>query len=82
MTPKSSLRHPEAVSQLAEFSKGAFQEVLGDRFTTRTGHQKITTVIICSGKIYYELPAHRRALDAEQVPLARLDQLYPFPLVA
>jgi 2-oxoglutarate dehydrogenase E1 component len=82
MAPKSSLRHPDAVSSLEEFAKGEFQAVLGERFSTPLGHQKITTAIVCSGKVYYELLAHRRATGAEHIALVRLEQLYPFPSTA
>lgn len=79
MTPKSLLRHPEAVNELEEFTKGSFQEVMGERFTTVEQDQKVTRVIVCSGKIYYELLAHRRAVNAEHIALVRLEQLFPFP---
>jgi len=79
MTPKSLLRHPEAVNELEEFTTGSFQEVMGERFTTVEQDQKVTRVIVCSGKIYYELLAHRRAVNAEHIALVRLEQLFPFP---
>ena len=79
MTPKSLLRHPEAVNELEAFTQGSFQEVMGERFTTAEQDQKVTRVIACSGKIYYELLAHRRAVNAEHIALVRLEQLFPFP---
>jgi 2-oxoglutarate dehydrogenase E1 component len=79
MSPKSLLRHPEAVNELKEFAEGSFQEVLGERNATPAEDQKVTRVIACSGKIYYELLAHRRTLGAEHVALVRLEQLFPFP---
>lgn len=79
MSPKSLLRHPQAVSELGEFSSGSFQEVLGERFAPAERDHKVTRVIACSGKIYFELLAHRRSLDAEHIALVRLEQLYPFP---
>jgi 2-oxoglutarate dehydrogenase E1 component len=82
MSPKSLLRHPEAVSTLDEFAEGSFQEVLGERDTPAAEQQKVTRVIACSGKIYYELLAHRRALKAEHVALVRVEQLFPFPAEA
>jgi len=82
MTPKSLLRHPEAVNELEDFTKGSFQEVLGEQSTTAAQDQKVTRVILCSGKIYYDLLAHRRAVNAEHIALVRLEQLYPFPYEA
>jgi 2-oxoglutarate dehydrogenase E1 component len=82
MTPKSLLRHPEAVNELEEFTTGSFQEVMGERFTTTEQDEKVTRVIVCSGKIYYELLAHRRAVNAEHIALVRLEQLFPFPYEA
>ncbi|WP_285435137.1 2-oxoglutarate dehydrogenase E1 component [Pseudomonas sp. fls2-241-R2A-110] len=82
MTPKSLLRHPEAVNELEEFTTGSFQEVMGERFTTTEQDEKVTRVIVCSGKIYYELQAHRRAVNAEHIALVRLEQLFPFPYEA
>lgn len=82
MSPKSLLRHSEAVNELEDFAEGCFQEVLGERHTTPAEDQKITRVIACSGKIYYELLAHRRAVKAEHIALVRLEQLFPFPYEA
>lgn len=79
MTPKSLLRHAEAVNALEEFAQGAFQEVIGERLATAAQEQTVTRVIVCSGKIYYELLAHRRAVNAEHIALVRLEQLFPFP---
>ena len=78
MTPKSLLRHPQAVSTLEDFSEGAFQKVIsdqGDRDPARAPF-----VILCSGKVYYDL-VDARAADGElsDVPILRLEQLYPFP---
>lgn len=82
MSPKSLLRHPEAVSTLESLSSGSFQEVIGDSAATPTKARKITRVILCSGKIHYELLAHRRSQEAEHVALVRMEQLFPFPYEA
>jgi 2-oxoglutarate dehydrogenase E1 component len=82
MTPKSLLRHPEAVNELKEFAEGSFQEVMGEDFSTPTAEGKVTQVIVCSGKIYYELLARRRAENADHIALVRVEQLYPFPSAA
>lgn len=82
MTPKSTLRHPEAVNALEEFTKGSFKEVMGEPFATAAQDQKVTRVIVCSGKIYYDLLAQRRAINAEHIGLVRLEQFFPFPYEA
>jgi 2-oxoglutarate dehydrogenase E1 component len=76
MTPKSLLRHPEVVSTLDECAKGHFQRVIPDDLK-RPGHQ-VSRVLLCTGKIYYELHKRRADLKREDVALVRLEQLYPF----
>ncbi len=75
MTPKSLLRHPLAVSTLDDFSAGHFQPVLDDP----AGAKQATTVLICSGKIFYELFQNRNELDKTDIAIVRLEQFYPFP---
>jgi 2-oxoglutarate dehydrogenase E1 component len=75
-TPKSLLRHPKASSQIAEFTGGEFREVLGDEVTEAPD---VSRVLVCSGKIYYDLLAAREEREAPQVAIVRLEQLYPFP---
>ena len=75
-TPKSLLRHAKATSTLAELSVGGFREVLGDSSVTG---DRVTRVLLCSGKIYYDLLAAREAKQASNVAIVRLEQLYPFP---
>jgi 2-oxoglutarate dehydrogenase E1 component len=79
MTPKSLLRHPEAVSSLGDLASGTFLEVLGDLQIGAVEQAKVKRVILCSGKIYYELLAHRASNHRNDVALIRLEQLYPFP---
>ncbi len=75
MSPKSLLRHPEAVSPIEEFTSGGFVKVLSsDR--DRSG---IKRIVLCSGKVYYEVEAARKAAGKEDVAIVRLEQLYPFP---
>ena len=76
LTPKSLLRNPTAVSPLAEFTSGRFQRVLPD---DEISAGKAKRIVICSGKIYYELRAARDTAPARDVALVRLEQLYPFP---
>jgi 2-oxoglutarate dehydrogenase E1 component len=75
MTPKSLLRHPKVVSSLAELADGRFQEVLDDSCEP----DKIERLLLCSGKIYYDLLARREAGDSTNTALIRMEQLYPFP---
>ncbi|HXB67272.1 MAG TPA: multifunctional oxoglutarate decarboxylase/oxoglutarate dehydrogenase thiamine pyrophosphate-binding subunit/dihydrolipoyllysine-residue succinyltransferase subunit [Candidatus Acidoferrales bacterium] len=75
-TPKSLLRHPRAVSTLQDFTTGGFLEIMGDAYATDPG--RISRVVFCSGKIYYDLLAAREERKAGHVALVRLEQLYPF----
>lgn len=75
-TPKSLLRHPKAVSTLEDLSEGRFQRVIPD---SRPEGQATTRILICSGKIYYELEKHRADLKRNDVAIIRLEQLYPLP---
>lgn len=77
ITPKSLLRHKDAISSLEDLSKGTFQTVIGE--VDELDVNKVKRVVICSGKIYYELLAHRRANNIDDIALVRLEQLYPFP---
>ena len=75
MTPKSLLRHPQAVSPLAEFTGGRFREVIDDPVKA----EGIRRVVMCSGKVYYDLLARRAELKRDDVAVVRLEQLYPWP---
>lgn len=77
MTPKSLLRHKLAVSSLLELSKSSFLPVLNE--IEQLSFQQISRVILCSGKIYYDLLEHRRKLAREDIAILRIEQLYPFP---
>jgi len=76
-TPKSLLRHPRCVSRLKEFATGGFREVLGDPVISAA--DRVRRVLICNGKIYYDLLAAREEREADHVALVRIEQLYPFP---
>jgi 2-oxoglutarate dehydrogenase E1 component len=77
ITPKSLLRHREAVSSLDEFAKGQWHNVIAD--VDGLDPAKVKRVIVCSGKVYYELLAYRREHSIDDVALLRLEQQYPFP---
>ncbi len=78
MTPKSLLRNKEAVSSLQELAKGGFQTVIGE---TNAGIDAtaVRKIVICSGKVYYDLTGARRERELIDVAILRVEQLYPFP---
>jgi 2-oxoglutarate dehydrogenase E1 component len=77
ITPKSLLRHKDAVSTLHEMANGAFHTVVGEE--DKLDPKKVTRVVLCAGKIYYELVAYRREQKITNTAVIRLEQLYPFP---
>jgi len=77
MTPKSLLRNKDATSPLAEFTKGGFQTVIADHGELKV--DKVKRVIVCSGKVYYDLAKKREEKGADDVAILRVEQLYPFP---
>lgn len=76
-TPKSMLRNPRAVSPLDELARARFQRVLPD--PRGVAMDQVSRVILCTGKLYYELEARREKLGLADVAIIRLEQLYPFP---
>ncbi|TCK95120.1 2-oxoglutarate dehydrogenase E1 component [Paraburkholderia sp. BL9I2N2] len=79
MTPKSLLRHPEAVSTLDELATGAFREILVDTQVESSRVSNVERVIVSSGKVYFDLLEQRRTSGVDDTPLIRVEQLYPFP---
>jgi 2-oxoglutarate dehydrogenase E1 component len=77
MSPKSLLRHADAVSSLAELTDGTFRLVIDD--ARATAPDAVRRVVLCSGKIFYALGAARRERSLTDVALVRVEQLYPFP---
>jgi 2-oxoglutarate dehydrogenase E1 component len=75
-SPKMLLRHPRATSSLDEMSKGSFQEVLDD---PKAKVANVDTVVLCSGKFYYEATEKAKEFDAENMAFVRVEQLYPLP---
>jgi 2-oxoglutarate dehydrogenase E1 component len=78
MAPKSLLRHAKVVSTIQDLTGGSFMPVLDD---TSVDKNAVNRVVLCNGKIYYELLAAREAKKVNDVALVRLEQLYPFPEV-
>ena len=77
MTPKSLLRNKDATSPLSEFTRGGFQTVIPENKDLKA--DKVRRVIVCSGKVYYDLAKKREEKDADDVVILRVEQLYPFP---
>src|SRR5690606_7142100 len=77
MSPKSLLRHPRCKSSLEELSNGHFQVVLAD--AKEVNPDDVTRVILCSGKVYYDLYEYREQNDIRDTVILRVEQLYPFP---
>ncbi|MCZ7588722.1 MAG: 2-oxoglutarate dehydrogenase E1 component [Gaiella sp.] len=79
MTPKGLLRLKQASSTLEELSEGTFQAVVDD---PRAHHDEVERLVLCSGKLYYDIAGHDLHEGARHVAIARLEQLYPFPVEA
>lgn len=81
MSPKSLLRHPKVISEWKDFTDGAFQEVIAD--PKNMDLKNIETLVLCSGKLYYDLDAARedKYKDSSNIGILRVEQLYPFPRV-
>jgi len=76
-TPKSLLRHKDAASPLSEFTNGAFQTIIPDHKILK--NDKVKRVVVCSGKVFYDLSKKREERGLEDVAIFRVEQLYPFP---
>ena len=77
MTPKSLLRHKECTSSLDDLASGFYQRVLPE--VDDIDPEKVKHIILCSGKVYYELLIERRAKKRNDIAIVRVEQLYPFP---
>ncbi|WP_458734824.1 2-oxoglutarate dehydrogenase E1 component [Zobellella taiwanensis] len=77
MTPKSLLRHPLAVSELETLASGTFQNAIGE--IDDLDPKGVKRVVLCSGKVYYDLLDARRKNEQTDVAIIRIEQLYPFP---
>jgi 2-oxoglutarate dehydrogenase E1 component len=78
MTPKGLLRLREAASTLPDLAEGAFRPVIDD---PGAEHDHTRRLVLCSGKVYYDIVGHELRAAAEKVAVGRLEQLYPFPKV-
>jgi 2-oxoglutarate dehydrogenase E1 component len=77
MSPKSLLRRPKAVSMLEDLAQGSFQTVIGDQQVKDPA--KVKRLVLCGGKVYYDLDDRREAEKIDDVAIVRIEQLYPFP---
>ncbi|OOE55712.1 MULTISPECIES: 2-oxoglutarate dehydrogenase E1 component [Salinivibrio] len=80
MSPKSLLRHPLCVSNLEDLTEGDFMPAIGEMDDLEPS--KVKRVVMCSGKVYYDLLQARREQEIDDVAIIRIEQLYPFPLEA
>ena len=79
-TPKSLLRHKLCISDLSEMGPGSsFHRVLGETANDLAANDKIRRIVVCSGKVYYDLLQERMSRGIKDVVILRLEQLYPFP---
>ena len=74
MTPKSLLRHPKCISSLEEFSSGTFMDTIDD---SNINSNDVKRIVLCSGKIYYEIDQKRKELENKNVAIIRVEQLFP-----
>lgn len=76
-SPKANLRHKRAESDIAEFTKGGFREVIDDPYISAP--TKVKRVVLCSGKVYFDLSEHQMKEKRDDVAIVRLEQIYPLP---
>ncbi len=75
-SPKSLLRNPKVASPIKEFTEGSFIEVIDDRYATK---KSVKRIVLCSGKLFYDLQEEQEKQEIKNVAVIRLEQLYPFP---
>jgi len=79
MTPKSLLRLPAATSTLPELAEGSFERVIDDPRVAPDDRERVTKLVLCSGKVYYDIAGHQDCESARHIAVARVELLYPFP---
>jgi 2-oxoglutarate dehydrogenase E1 component len=78
MTPKSLLRHRLSISSLVDLARGRFQPLIEE--VEPLDDAAVTRIVFCSGKVYFDLAEYRRTEGIENVAIARIEELYPFPI--
>lgn len=76
-SPKANLRHPGSYSPVSDFTKGSFKEVIDDTFVQKAADVK--KVLLCSGKMYFDLAEKQQKEDRKDIAIIRLEQIYPIP---
>jgi 2-oxoglutarate dehydrogenase E1 component len=82
LTPKGLLRLKQATSHLEELATGGFRAILDDPRLDADAKREVRRLILCSGKVYYDIAGHGASAETEDVAVVRLEQLYPFPVAA
>jgi 2-oxoglutarate dehydrogenase E1 component len=82
LTPKGLLRLKQATSRLDELTRGSFRQIIDDPALDEDAKREVDRLVLCSGKIYYDIVGHEAYKDVEGVAVVRLEQLYPFPVAA
>jgi 2-oxoglutarate dehydrogenase E1 component len=82
LTPKGLLRHKEATSHVEELSEGGFRALIDDPRLDDDEKREVERLVVCSGKVYYDIVGHEAFGESESVAIGRLEQLYPFPVAA
>jgi 2-oxoglutarate dehydrogenase E1 component len=82
LTPKGLLRLKQATSHVEELVEGRFRPILDDPTLDDETRAQVERLVLCSGKVYYDIAGHEARVESEQVAVARLEQLYPFPVAA
>jgi 2-oxoglutarate dehydrogenase E1 component len=82
LTPKGLLRLKESTSRLDHLAKGSFRPILDDPTLDEEGRRRARRLALCSGKVYYDIVGHEARREAKEIAVARLEQLYPFPVAA
>ena len=80
LTPKGLLRLKQATSHVDELANGSFKPILDDPRLESDQKLEVSRLLICSGKVYYDIVGHEARADAESLAVVRLEQLYPFPV--
>ena len=76
MSPKSLLRHPQVISPVEDFTNGRFKEVIDDFYVDP---KKVNRILLCSGKVYFDLLHEQQKSKRDDVAIVRIEQLFPFP---